>query len=599
MTDRTYGDLVLYRRLLAEARPYWAHIGAIFVVSLLSTPLALLTPVPLKIAVDSVLGTDPVPGFLSAVLPSSMTDGDTRVLVLAAALTVLVAVLAGAQDLGSSLLRGYAGERMVLGFRRRLFNHIQRLSLAYHDEKGTADATYRIQYDAPSIQYVAIDGVIPLVSATVTLVAMLYVVTVLDWQLALVAIAVSPLLFTASRVYRARLRTRSREVKRLESSAVGVVQEVLGALRVVKAFGQEERESERFSSRANEGVTARIRLTLVEGSLGLLIGSITAAGTATVLFVGVRHVQSGSLTLGELLLAMSYLSQLYAPLRTMSRKVASLQSHLAGAERAFSILDEPTDVAESPNPVQLARARGDISFRSVGFRYGSRGTEDRYDTEFAADSSWTLRDVSFDVPAGSRVGITGATGAGKSTLVSLLSRFYDPVEGQILLDGVDLRDYRLSDLRSQFSIVLQEPVLFSTSILENIAYARPSATFSEIAAAAQAANIHDFIAQLPDGYQTLVGERGMRLSGGERQRISLARAFLKNAPLLILDEPTSSVDVVTEARIIEAMERLMEGRTTFLISHRESALRSCDVLIRVDQGSSAVVLDARAESSRG
>lgn len=588
MNERAYGDFVLYRRLLREARPYWPHIAGLFLISLLATPLALLAPVPLKIAVDSVIGSEPVPGFVRQFLPDHLVDGETEALVLAAVLTVAVAALAGAQDIASSLLRAYAGERMVLGFRRKLFSHIQRLSLGYHDERGTADATYRIQYDAPSLQYVAIDGVIPLVTAAVTLVSMLWVVMVLDWQLALVALTISPLLFGASRFYRTKLRTRSREVKRLESSAMGVIQEVLGALRVVKAFGQEEREGERFASRAEDGVAARIRLTVIEGSLGLLIATITAGGTAIVLFVGVRHVQSGTLSLGELLLAMSYLSQLYAPLKTMSRKVASLQSHLAGAERAFSVLDEPSDVPEPAAAIPLGRAAGQVTFREVGFRYSSRGGESDEVIGGPPAVPWTLRDVSFEVPAGARVGITGATGAGKTTLMNLLTRFYDPAEGSILLDGVDLRDYRVADLRSQFSIVLQEPVLFSTSIFENIAYARPNATMTEVRAAARAANIDSFIIQLPDGYRTLVGERGMRLSGGERQRISLARAFLKDAPLLILDEPTSSVDINTEAQIVEAMDRLMAGRTSFMISHRPSTLASCDFMIRVNRGGSEV-----------
>jgi len=590
MTGRTYGDMVLYRRLLAEVRPYWAHIAGLLFISLMATPLALLTPLPLKIAVDSVLGGDPVPGFLTPVVPEWLTNGDAQVLALVVLLTIVVAVLTGIQELASWLLMVFTGERMVLGFRRRLFNHVQRLSLAYHDQKGTFDASYRIQYDAPSIQHIAIEGVIPLFSSAVTLLAMFAVVLLLDWQLALVAIAVAPMLYVALRLYQTRLRQRAHEVRQLESSAMGVVQEVLGSLRVVKAFGQEEREGERFSSRANESVRARVRLTAIESSLGLLITVITAAGTATVLFVGVRHVQSGSLTLGELLLVMGYLSQLYVPLRTMSRTLAGVQGMLAGAERAFAVLDEPTDVAESPDPIPLARAKGHVTFRRVGFRYGSTAVEDPYDTEFGSDTAWTFRNVDVDIPAGSRVGITGATGAGKTTLVSLLSRFYDPIEGQLLLDGVDLRDYRLADLRNQFSIVLQEPVLFSTSILENIAYARPSASMDEIVAAAQAANVHDFIAALPDGYRTGVGERGMRLSGGERQRISLARAFLKDAPILVLDEPTSSVDIATEASIMEAMDRLMAGRTAFMIAHRLSTLDGCDLRLQLSEGGRVSVL---------
>ena len=399
---------------------------------------------------------------------------------------------------------------------------------------------------------------------------MIYVTARIDGQLALVALTVSPILFLITRVYRRRLRRRSREVKKLESSALSVVQEVLAAIRVVKAFGQEDREQERFVRRSSEGMRARIHLAFVEGGFGLLVGLTTAIGTSAVLFIGIRHVESGVLTLGELLLVMGYLAQLYAPLKTMSRKAASLQSHLAGAERAFSLLDEAPDVAERPQARPLARASGAVAFRSVSFAY---------DRDFPV-----LHDISFEIPAGTRLGIAGATGTGKTTLVSLLTRFYDPTAGQILLDGIDLRDYKLADLRNQFAIVLQEPVLFSTSVAENIAYAQPGASDGDISAAAQAAGAHEFIARLPQGYETLVGERGMRLSGGERQRIALARAFLKDAPILILDEPTSSVDLRTEAAIMEAMERLMHGRTTFMIAHRLSTLDVCDARIEVEQG---------------
>ena len=349
-----------------------------------------------------------------------------------------------------------------------------------------------------------------------------------------------------------------------------MVQEVLGAARVVKAFGQEEREEGRFRQRSNEGMRARMRLALLEGGFGIVVGLITAVGMGSVLYIGVRDIQAGRLTLGNLVLLLGYLTQLYTPLKTMSKKMASMQSHLAGAERAFALLDESPDVTERPDARALDRASGAMAFRHVSFAY------DR--------ARAVLGDITFEIAPGTCLGIAGTTGAGKTTLVNLLTRFYDPNAGEILLDGMDLRDYRLSDLRNQFALVLQEPVLFSTSIAENIAYARPDASEADIIAAAQAANIHDFISRLPQGYQTLVGERGMCLSGGERQRISIARAFLKDAPILILDEPTSSVDVKTEGAIVQAMERLMHGRTTFIIAHRLSALKHCDFILKIEHG---------------
>lgn len=565
-----YTDLGLYRRLLRQARPYWTRIIGIFVLSLLASPLALLTPLPLKIAVDSVIGSDPLPGPLDTLLPSSLSRSPDGALILAAVLLVAIILLSQIQELVTTLLRVETGEKLVLDFRARLFRHVQRLSLSYTDTRGTSDSTYRIQYDAPAVQYIAIDGIIPFITASFTVAAMIYVTASLDWQLAVVALAISPVLILITRAYRRRLRMQSREVKRLESSALTVVQEVLSALRVVKAFGQEEREQARFVRRSSEGMRARIHLAFFEGGFGLLVGLITAIGTSVVLFIGIRHVQTGLLTLGELLLVMSYLAQLYEPLKTMSKKAASLQSHLAGAERAYLLLDEAPDVAEHPKAKRLTRAFGAIAFKHVSFAY---------DTQHPV-----LQDVSFEIASGTRVGIAGTTGAGKTTLVSLLTRFYDPSAGEILLDGLDLRDYKLADLRNQYAIVLQEPVLFSTSIAENITYARPGASENEIVTAAQAAGAHVFIERLPQGYDTPVGERGMRLSGGERQRIALARAFLKDAPLLILDEPTSSVDARTEAAIMEAMQRLMCGRTTFMIAHRLSTLTNCDVLLKIENG---------------
>lgn len=568
MSKSEYSGIKIFRRLLNHAKPYWAHIFGIFILSIVSTPLALLTPLPLKIAVDSVIQSHPIPHFLGFLIPGS--ESKSAVLALAVGLTVAIALLAQIQGLASSLLKTHTGQKLVLALRTQLFRHCQRLSLSYHDTKGTTDSAYRIQYDAPAIQWIAIEGVIPFVTSGLTLIGMIYITARIDLQLALVALAVSPVLFIASRAYSPRIRRQWREVKNVESSAFSVIQEVLSALRVVKAFGQEEREKERYFRHSSEGFSARLRVALSEGGFGLVIGLTTAAGTAAVLFIGVHHVQKGILTLGDLLLVMSYVAQLFAPLSSLSRMTAHLQGSLVSAERVLSLLDEDVDVPERKDARPISRAKGVVRFCDVSFAYNRDYP--------------VLKDVSFEINPGSRVGIMGMTGAGKTTLVSLLTRFYDPTDGQILLDGIDLRDYKLVDLRNQFAIVLQEPVLFSTSIAENIAYARPSTSMAAIEEAAKAANAHDFITRLPQGYDTPVGERGMQLSGGERQRIALARAFLKNAPLLILDEPTSSVDVKTEAVIMDAMERLMKGRTTFMIAHRLSTLENCDTMLTIQNG---------------
>jgi ATP-binding cassette, subfamily B, bacterial len=560
----------LYARIIRQARPYWLHLVGLFLLSMLASPISLLVPLPLKIAVDSAIANHPLPSFLAALLPASTVSSSTAILLLAVALLIAINLLSQLQGFFTSFMGTYTGEKLVLDFRSRLFSYAQRLSVSYHDLKGSADSIFRIQNDAMALQYLTVDGFIPIVSATLTLIGMIWVTAWIDWQLALVALAISPVLFTLSKLYRPLLRNQSRHIKNVESSAWSVVQEVLSSLRVVQAFGREEHEQERYVRRSMEGMRARLKLAVAQGRYGILVALTMTFGTASVLWLGVRHVQAQTLTLGSLLLVMAYLAQLYEPLRTIGRKVASLQDHLASVERAFSLLDQLPEVVERPDARPLSRAVGTVSYRDVSFGY-------RRDHAI-------LHEIRFDVTAGTRVGIAGQTGAGKTTLVSLLARFHDVSSGQILLDGVDLRDYKLDDLRNQFAIVLQEPVLFSTSIAENIGYARPGASEEEIVRAAKLANAHDFIMNLPDGYQTLVGERGMRLSGGERQRISLARAFLKDAPILILDEPTSAVDVRTEAAIMQAMERLMCGRTTFMIAHRLSTLRNCDLRLHMEKG---------------
>jgi ATP-binding cassette subfamily B protein len=558
------------RRLLREARPFWWQIAGVLGVSLLATPLVLLLPIPLKIAVDSVVGSKPLPNYISWLIPDFMRSSDLRLLLVVATLQVVIAILVQLQSLAQYVTATQVSERMTLAFRSRLFRHSQRLSLAFHDARGTADSAFRIQWDAPALRFVLIDGLVPFVSAVVMLVAMLIAIASIDWQLCAVAVAITPFFYLYARAYNRRMRERYVRAAAFESGALGVIQEVLTSFRVVKAFGREDREEARFLSRASDGVYARIRLAYMESGFGLLVNGTTALGTAIVMVIGFESVNSGSITLGQLLVVLAYLAQLYHPLETISRQAAGLQSSLASAQRAFELLDAVPDVVEHPHARPLTRAQGGLDLDRVTFAYdGSRPV---------------LHDVSLSIRPGMRVGIAGPTGAGKTTLLSLLMRFYEPASGRILLDGVDLREYRLRDLRDQFALVLQEPVLFSTTIAENIAYGRDDATREEIEGAARSAAAHGFITALPDGYDSVVGERGMTLSGGERQRIALARAFLKDAPILLLDEPTSSVDVETEAAIVDAMERLMAGRTTLMIAHRLSTLDVCDMRIQLDHG---------------
>ncbi|WP_425450048.1 ABC transporter ATP-binding protein [Virgifigura deserti] len=574
MTERSHkpsaSTLAIYRRVWRQIRPYRLNLLGMLLLSLALMPLALLTPLPLKIAVDSVLGDHPLPAFLNRLLPEALSGTPDARLWLSISLVIAVALLSRIHTVFSWVLRDYTAEHLVADFRSRLFLHVQRLSLVHHETKGTADAIYRIGQDAGALQMLVIQIVLPFIGAAFSFAGMLYVTAAINGKIALVALAIAPFLMLLTGLYRPYLREKWRAAHEQHSAAVAVLHEALGALRLVKTFGTEERERHRFETQAGSAVRIRVGAAFAEASLNFLVGLLIACGTALVLYIGVRDVQAGELTIGDLLLVMAYLAQLYQPLQTMGAQIAMQQRALASVERAFELLDETPTLIDRPGACPLARAAGAITFENVSFAYFPRKP--------------TLHDISFAVPAGSSVGIVGRTGAGKSSLISLLIRLYDPTSGRILLDGVDLRDYRIADLRRQFGVVSQDSLLFSDTVAANIAYSRPNAPMKEIMAAAEAAEAHDFIMKLPDGYDTLCGDRGVRFSGGERQRLSLARAFLRDAPLLILDEPTSAVDVQTEAAILRGIERLMEGRTTFMITHRLATLRRCDLLLVMEAG---------------
>src|SRR5213594_1131276 len=540
------------KRAFEDLRPYFWPILALLVISLLAVPIALIFPLPIKLLVDSVLGSQPLPGYLTIFVGSQVSKS----LAISLAISILLgaAVMTYLQNLVNVWYSNKVGNRMTLDVRARLFRQMQRLSIAYHDTMGASDSAYRTLNDAPMLRSFGIDNIIPLATSILTLAAMILVMVYLDWQLALIALLVSPLMFLLTLAFRPRIRAGWRKYRASESAAMEVAQESLSASRLVKSYGQEERKNQQLVSHYSASLSAQLKVQVDSAFYSLLVGVVTAAGLAAVLYIGIGHVQAGILTLGSLLVVNYYVTQLYTPLRNV------------GA----SILDEKPDVPESPNALSLARAKGQITFRKVSFEY----TKDHP----------VLQEVSFSLPSGSCLGVVGPTGSGKTTLSTLMLRLFDPTEGSIILDDIDLRDYKLADLRNQYAVVHQETVLFSTTVAENIRFARPSATMDEVIGAATAAKAHDFITSLPNGYETLVGERGMKLSGGERQRVSLARAFLKNAPILIRDEPTSSLDIHTESAILDTIQELMKGRTTLMIAHRPSTLRDCNMILVLDDG---------------
>lgn len=557
-----------WRRVAESARECWLHLVGILGLSFVSTPIALLAPLPLKIAVDSVLGHEPVPRWLWLLI--SPGSSRTTCLVAAAVLLLAIALLGSLQSLASWLLQTYTGEKLVHNLRSQLLWHVQRLSLAFHDRHGTNDTAYRIQYDASAIQNVLIHGLVPIAGSSFAFVAMLYVTARINWRLALVAIALSPVLWLLARKASHKVRSGYDEVRELDSSAMLVLHEALASVRAVKAFGREEHQDELFRRKSRLRMVEQIRLASIQASFHVLMGLTIAVGMAAALLIGARQVLAGAITVGDLLLVMAYMAQLYEPLRNVSSKIPELQGSITSVRRAFSLFDEVPELDESPRGISPKRIQGHFVFRDVCFQYAS--------------GPRVLHDLSFEVEAGRRVGIAGPSGSGKTTLVHMLTRFYDPAAGSILLDGVDLRNYKLAELRQQFSIVLQEPMLFSTTVAANIAYARADAGRADVEEAAKLAGAHEFILRLPQGYDTPIGERGASLSGGERQRLAIARAFLKDAPVLILDEPTSAIDVQAEELIMSALDKLMHGRTTFMIAHRLSTLERCNQVLVLHQG---------------
>ncbi len=567
--------LGLYGRALLEVRGFWPHLGMVLFLGLLTAPLSLLTPVPLKVVVDSVLGDEKLPAPLAALVPAAFASAPGVNVAAALGLAAVIAVLTLIHRSGEWLFREWVGERMVHAFRSKLLGHGIAVAAGATSPQATQDLAYRINNDASALQWTALYGFIPVIVSVASLAGTFCITASINLSLALIALATTVPAMALIHLSQRRMRGRWHDVKQRESAMQAIVQEVLGAVRLVTTYGQEAREIARFRAGSWSMVKAKLCTMAAESALGAAMTLSTAIGGMAILYVGVVDVQAHVLTVGDLLLIIAYTVHLYEPLQQIGSHIAGQQQAVVGAERAFALLDEKPAMTDRADARPLDRAVGDVSFRAVGFAYPGRGS---------GAAGAVLHNVDLEIPAGSCVGIVGPTGAGKSTLINLLMRLADPDQGSILLDGVDLRDIRLADLRRQFAVVSQDSMLLSMSVADNIAYARPEAPLADVIAAAQAANAHDFIMALPDGYATRLGEGGARLSGGERQRIALARAFLKDAPILVLDEPTSALDRDTEAAIIDSLERLMSGRTTFIIAHRLETLRNADRVLRVADG---------------
>jgi ABC-type multidrug transport system fused ATPase/permease subunit len=472
-------------------------------------------------------------------------------------------------NVGNSFVDSKLEQNMILDLRSDLFAHCERLSLPFHDARRTGELMSRINYQASALGSIVM-ALPPLAESLLTLIGMTTIAVLIDWKVAVISLSVVPLIYYSLGLYGSLIVPRLQQVQGLEWRSLSIVNEAMSMLRVIVSFGREGYEHRRFREQGQEAVDARVALTVRQTGFTLAVQTATALGTAFVFFFGFRAVFKGDITVGELVVLLYYVSAIYSPLESISNTVGSLNEQLVAIKASFELLDLEPEVKEDPDPIEMGRARGDVAFEAVGFAYPGRID--------------TLKDVSFVVPSGQRVAVVGPTGAGKTTLVSLLIRFYDPHSGRVTIDGVDTRRISLEALRSQFAVVLQEPLLFSGTIAENIRYGRLDAPQTAIEDAARAANAHDFISQLPLGYETVLGERGAHLSGGERQRICIARAFIKDAPILILDEPTSSIDSRTENVILDALDDLMVGRTSFMIAHRLSTVRDADLIVVVNHG---------------
>lgn len=552
---------------LSFLRPYKARVAGMIGLAMVEVALGALAPWPLKTVVDNVLGRQPLPGPLAAFAGSWQPASLLIAVVLAGlvlSLTTEVVMMLHTQ------LQVNTGQRILYDLRTRLLDHLLALGMRHHVLTRTADSVYRLEADAYCVNDLAIGGLFPLVTASLKLTVMFTILARLDLELALLSLSVVPFLFLCLRYYATRMVDRAEKVKQAESTLIERMYELLSSIRVVKSFAREPYEVGRFVALGDDTRRARLRLTWQESWFAIALGSSTLVGTALILIVGGMHVLDGTLTVGGLLVVLAYLTAVYAPLSSIAHTSGSLQQAVASARRVREILAITPESADAGVGRDASGISGEVRFEDVRFAYD--------------ESRPILDGVSFTARPGEMIALVGLTGAGKTTLVSLVPRFFTPTSGRVLIDGVDVSEYGLRSLREQIALVPQEAVLFGGTIAENIRYGRLDASDAEVEAAARAAHVDPFVARLPHGYATPLAEAGGTLSGGERQRLGIARALLKDARILILDEPTSSLDAISEESVFKALRTLREGRTTIVIAHRLSTIRDAHRIMVLHEG---------------
>ena len=549
--------------------PHWPLLSLAFIAVVGESLTDLLEPWPLKIVFDYVFGSKKVPEWLAGIIGWIGTD-KSSILNFAVLAVIVIAIFGALSSYFEKYLTSSVGQWVMHDLRRVLYSHIQKLSLSYHDQKRTGDLISRVTSDIDAVQNLISNVLLGILVNVLTLVGMVAVMFYLNWTFTLIALAVAPGLFLVVYYFTRRIKKASRDMRRKEGEVVSVLEEVLSSIRVVKAFAREDYEQKRFEQGSRESVEAALQARNVKAKLPPIVEIIVACGTCLVLWYGARLVLSGGLTSGELLVFLLYLGKMYKPMRELSKMTDTISKASIGWERIREVLENEMQVRDMPGAKQAPRFKGKIEFDHVAFSY--------------SETQPILRDLSMKIEPGQLAALVGPTGAGKTTIVSLLPRFYDATAGEIRIDGQDVRKFKQKSVREQISFVLQESLLFRAPVWQNIAYGKPEATREEIIRAAKLAHADEFITGMPEGYDTMIGERGVTLSGGQRQRITIARAVIRNAPILVLDEPSAGLDAASEKLVFDALGRLMEGRTSIVIAHRLATVLRADVIFVIEAG---------------
>jgi len=548
-------------------RPHWKALTIALLAVLGETLTDVLEPWPIKIVVDNLLQSKKLPGWLGGIVAGLFGEHKFAILNFAVAGVAAIAVVGAVSSYVEKYLTTSVSQWVTHDLRRTLYNHIQRLSLAEHDQARTGDLITRVTSDIEAIQDFITSALLGMAVNALTLVGMIGVMLYINWRFTLIALSIAPVLLLVVYSFTRRIKKASRAVREKQSELVSVVQEVLTSVRVVKAFAREDYEQRRFESQSRENVEMALQARSIKAKLLPVVEVIVAAGTCLVLGYGARLVLAGQLSAGVLIVFLLYLGKMYKPMRELSKMTDTVSKAAVGYERIQEVLEIESRVRDLPRARRAPRFKGKIEFDHVNFSYG--------------DETPVLKDITFQILPGQVAAIVGPSGTGKTTIISLIPRFYDPRSGQVKIDGTDIRRYTLKSVREQISFVLQETLLFRAPVWENIAYGKPDAPRKQIIRAAELANAHEFIEKMPEGYDTMIGERGVTLSGGQRQRIAIARAIIRNTPILILDEPTSGLDAASEQAVIEALDRLMEGKTSVVVAHHLGTVRHADIIFVV------------------